>query len=145
MSILLPNYRGRNSPLFFKEKKMANRTFNDVQALNKFGKIIAGVFEIAAGGAVSGVNIGKGFTVAKSGTGEYTVTLADKYNGLISGQVQVEAAVNVDLVGQITSHDVAAASPNIVISLLAAAVATDPAAVTKVHFFLFLTNSSLDA
>lgn len=122
---------------------MASRLFSGVQALNKEIKIIAGSFSIAASGGAATKVTGHGYSVAKSATGEYTVTLEDKYTALISGTATVQAATAVDLVAQIDNHDVTAATPVVVMNLNAAAVPTEPAAVTVVHFTLILQNSSV--
>jgi hypothetical protein len=102
---------------------------------------IHGIIDIAADASVAGSSI-KGATVAKSGTGEYTVTLADKFNALMDVQLTVEAATPVDLVPQILSTDVSG-TKEIVFSLLTGATPTDPSAVCKVHFKAFLRNSSV--
>ena len=52
---------------------MANRNSNRAQALNKEVKIIAGRFD------VNGKIAGLGYSVADTGTGEYTITLEDSY------------------------------------------------------------------
>lgn len=120
---------------------MANRYFYNVQAMNKEIKIIAGHFDAVAASATKVQ--GLGYTVAKTGTGEYTITLDDPYNALISGQVTVEDSTPVDLVAQIDNHDVTGTVKTVVINLLAAASPTNGAATTKIHFALFLQNSSL--
>jgi len=124
---------------------MASRAFNRTQALNKEVKIIAGHFTIAASGGAATKVAGLGWSVAKSATGEYTVTLEDKYPTLISATATVEAATPVDLVAQLDSHDVSAATPIVVFNLNAAATPTEPAAVTDVHFTLILQNSTVPA
>ena len=122
---------------------MANRNFSRVQGLNKELKIIAGSFSIAASGGAATKVSGLGYSVAKSATGEYTITLEDKYPALISAVATVEAATPVDLVAQIDNHDVDAATPVVVLNLNAGAVPTEPSAVTVVNFVLILQNSSL--
>jgi hypothetical protein len=119
---------------------MANRNFSRVQALNHEVKIIAGQFSIAASGGAATKVQGLGWEVAKSATGEYTVTLDDSYVALLSANVQVQAAVAVDLVAQVESADVVTAK-TVVINLNAGATPTEPAAVTVVHFMLCLRNS----
>ena len=122
---------------------MASRSFSKVQSLNKEIKIIAGSFSIAASGGAATKVSGLGYSVAKSTTGEYTITLEDSYPALIAANFNVEAATPVDLVAQIDNHDVSAATPVVVMNLNAAATPTEPSAVTIVHFSLFLQNSSL--
>lgn len=95
-------------------------------------------------GGVDGVQADSimGATVARTGVGQYTVTLADKYHALMDCQLTLEAATPVDLVPQILSHDVSGAK-TIVFSLLAGATPTEVAAPCKVHFKAFLRNSSV--
>lgn len=121
---------------------MANRLFD--QFLFSFTKMLTslhGIIELDATGAVVSSSI-RGATVAKTGTGQYTVTFADKYHALMWCGLTVEAATPVDLVPQVKSTDVSGAK-TIVFSLLAGAVATNPSAVCKVHFNTFLRNSSV--
>lgn len=121
---------------------MANRLF--FQFLYSFTKMLTslhGIIELDSSGDIVSSSI-RGATVAKTGTGEYTVTFADKYHALMWCGLTVEAATPVDLVPQILSTDVAG-DKTIVFSLLAGATPTDPAAACKVHFNSFLRNSSV--
>lgn len=124
---------------------MANRSFSKVQSLNKEVKLIAGSFSIAASGGAATKVSGLGYTVAKSGTGEYTITLSDRYSALVSAVATVQAATAVDLVAQIDNHNVSAATPVVVLNINAGATPTEPAAVTVVNFVLVLQNSGLAA
>ncbi len=83
-----------------------------------------------------------GASVVQSGVGEYTVTLAESYNAVMSVQLQVLAATAVDLVPQIKSVDVVSAK-TIVFRLLAGATATDPSAALTVYIAVLLRNSSV--
>ncbi len=105
-------------------------------------QIVAGAFSIAASAGTPTVLQGQGWTVAKTTTGVYTITFADAYVALLSGQLTVAAATAVDLVAQIKSYDVVTAK-TLVIDLNAGATPTEPAAVTEVHFVLFLRNSTV--
>jgi len=105
-------------------------------------QIVAGAFSIAASGGTPTVLQGQGWTVAKTITGVYTITFADAYVALLSGQLTVAAAVAVNLVAQIKSYDVVT-TKTLVIDLNAVATPTEPAAVTEVHFVLFLRNSTV--
>lgn len=124
---------------------MASRNFKRVQALNSEVKIIAGSFSIAASGGAATKVTGLGYSVAKSATGEYTITLEDSYPTLISATATVQAATAVDLVAQIDNADVSAATPVVVLNLNAGATPTEPSAVTVVNFILVLQNSSVPA
>lgn len=121
---------------------MANRNFFPFQALEVQGRLIAGQFSIAASGGAATKTIGRGWSVAKSGTGEYTITLEDSYPALISADATVQAATAVNLNAQIKSADVVT-TKTIVINLLAGATPTEPSAVTVVHFKAFLSNSTV--
>lgn len=63
---------------------MANRTFYEVQSLDREVKVLYGYVPFGASGAVGTVNA-NGFTVTKvaATTGRYTITLSDKYNELL--------------------------------------------------------------
>ena len=122
---------------------MASRNFSRVQALNHEVKLIAGSFSIAASGGAATKVTGLGYSVAKSATGEYTITLTDRYPALISAVATVQAATPVDLVAQIDNHDVDAATPVVVLNINAGATPTEPSAVTVVNFVLVLQNSGL--
>lgn len=121
---------------------MANRNFSRVQALNHEVKIIAGSFRIAASGGAASKLQGLGWSVVKTSAGVYTVTLEDKYVDLLSATATVAAETAVDLVPQVGAVDVKSAR-TVVVRLNAAAVPTEPTAVTDVHFVLHLRNSSV--
>lgn len=62
---------------------MANRRFEQFcYSLIKKKTEIEGIVSLSAAGAVSSQDI-PGGTIAKSGTGEYTLTLQDKYNSCL--------------------------------------------------------------
>jgi len=121
---------------------MASRNFNPLQALNPEVKIIAGSFSIAASGGAATKVSGLGYSVAKSNTGVYTITLADKYSSMVSAVATVQAATAVDLVAQVKSIDVNSAG-TVVLNINAGATPTEPAAVTVVNFMFALQNTSL--
>jgi hypothetical protein len=130
---------------------MAGRIFYGTQALQPELKIIAGTFKPNAGSAIDNdANVGTGFTVARTGTGQYTVTLDDGYPGLISAQATAALNAAAATFMQITSAPDVTTAKTIVFTALttsstAAPVATDIAAHANnhVHFVLFLRNTSL--
>ena len=130
---------------------MANNIFYGVQALQPELKIIAGTFKPNAGSAIDNDNnAGTGFTVARTGTGQYTVTLDDGYPGLISAQATAALNAAAATFMQITGAPDVTTAKTIVFTALtttttAAPVATDIAAHANnhVHFVLFLRNTSL--
>lgn len=81
-------------------------------------------------------------SAARTGTGEITITLSDPYAALVSAQFQVLSATAQDRVVQIKSVDVVTAK-TVVIRLLAAATATDPASACTIEVDLMLRNSSI--
>jgi len=118
---------------------MASRNFSRVQGLNKELKLIAGQFSDAA--KVQGL----GYSVANTATGQYTITLEDKYSALISGTMTVEADTGEDIKCVIISHDVTASSPVIVVETQTAGSAADLVGDDAVHFLLVLQNSSVES
>jgi hypothetical protein len=120
---------------------MADRNFSPVQALDKQIKILAGFASIHTDASILSQTL-LGGTFTKTGTGEYTLTLADKYPELLCAQVSVEAATAVDLVAQIDNHAVST-NKTVVINLNAGATPTDPSAACKLHVLLVLKNSTI--
>ncbi len=75
---------------------MADRNLNDVQALGKARVVLTGSFRPNGTGAVDNtLNTGFGFTVARTGVGTFTITLADKWPVLQSAQFQLQLATAV--------------------------------------------------
>ena len=74
---------------------MANRNFNRFQALSKELKLIDGSFCPNGTSAVNNaLNTGIGFTVARTSTGLFTITLQDNYVSLhsVTASLQLETA-----------------------------------------------------
>jgi hypothetical protein len=130
---------------------MASKIFYGVQAAQPSMKIIAGTFKPNGSSAISNdVNVGTGFTVERTGTGQYTVTLDESYPGLISAQATAALNTAAATFMQITgAHDVTTAKTIVFTALstssTAAPVAADIAAHAHnhVHFVLLLRNTSL--
>ena len=124
---------------------MAEKIFYDVQALNPHVKIIAGSFCPNGSSAVDNdSNTGTGFTVARSGTGSFTVTLDAIYPGLLSAQCSIALTAVADSKVQFGAIDVASGK-TVVINVVTTASAADIAANAnnRIHFCLFLRNTSL--
>lgn len=129
---------------------MANRLTHNLQSLSRDVKEIQGTIKVvgaasAANNVVTMETGGYGVaSVARSGAGEYTITLEDAWIALESANITLQAATAIDLVPQIKSTDVVSAK-TIVFSTLAAAVPTDTAnTIThRFHFSLKLKNSSV--
>lgn len=121
---------------------MANRRFFQfLYSKTPMLTALQGSVSISAAAAVSSSNIA-GATVTKTGTGEYTITLADSYNALISAGFQIQAATAVDLVPQMKSQTVGSTNL-IVVNLNAGATPTNPSAALILYIDLFLRNSSV--
>lgn len=124
---------------------MANKTFYDVQAVNPGVKILAGSFTTNnTSNPDSTNNTGAGWSVARTGTGELTVTLEDSYPGLISAQVSLALNAAGDSKCQFGAIDVTTAK-TVVIRTITGTSAADIAANAnnRVHFCLILRNTSL--
>lgn len=121
---------------------MANRNFSKLQALNHGLVVMGGNFEIAASGGAATKIQGLGWSVAKTGTGVYTITFEDAFTAYWGVTATLQAAVAVDLVPQVTSHS-SQTLKTLVITLLAGATPTEPSAICRVHFTALLRNSSV--
>jgi hypothetical protein len=85
---------------------VANRIFKGVQALNRGVVLIAG--RVTQGASDPSVTDGLGFSVVKNGDGDYTVTLEDKYTGLLHAGVTYRGATD-QTFAQVHAHDVTSA------------------------------------
>lgn len=119
---------------------MADRIFFDVQALQPNAKIVAGNFTLASGSDPTSVT-GKGYSVARTASGKYTVTLDDKYPGILSATATVASSTVSDSVAQIGDIDVSSAK-TVVIHVQRAGSASENAG-EVVHFCLVLRNTSI--
>lgn len=97
---------------------MASRIFNRIQALMREQKIVNGSFR-PAGTGTPVVVAGKGYTVARTSAGLYTVTFADKYPHLVDCQVSVRVADTTPTIVQ--AGDFSAANKTLQIRTLRAA------------------------
>lgn len=77
-------------------------------------------------------------TVAKTGTGEYTVTLNRKYTALYNCQLTFESDTDVDITLQVDAIDVAgtSAAKTVVIKTMVGAVPTDVTNASRIFFYL---------
>lgn len=121
---------------------MAARILYKPECINLSCVLLTGCFEIAASGGAATVVSGRGYKVAKSATGEYTITLDDAWFQLISANFTIETSTPVDLVPQLDNHDVKT-NKTIVVNLNTGATPTEPSAITRVHFTLALSNTSV--
>ena len=124
---------------------MAEKIFFDVQALNPHVKIVCGSFKPNGSSAVDNTaNTGTGWTVARGGTGIFTVTLGDKYPGILSATCSLALNAVADSKVQFGAIDVASAK-TLVINVITTASAADIAANAnnRIHFTLILRNTDL--
>jgi hypothetical protein len=125
---------------------MANRQFHDLQGNGTVHKIIA--FAFAPQGASAPV-LGEGCntwvaSITHSATGQFTITLADKYNALAASSVEIQMNAVTDVQPQWGAIDVVNAK-TLVLNILQSATPTDIAANANnnVHIVLWLRNSTV--
>lgn len=85
---------------------------------------------------------GQGMAISKTGTGLYTIVLADPYQNLLSADIVMKSALASDIMAQIVSIDTSAAVRTIVIRTVSAGVATDIPSGDGMLIRLDLRNSS---
>ena len=123
---------------------MAVHGFSEPRAGNPETVLLTGSFAPAGTGAVTDVK-GRGFTVARTGVGEFTITLRQKYNHLLAAVAGVQLASAADMAPQFGSYD--ASAKTLVLRTQAGATPTDIAANAnnRVHFTLAFQKTSLPA
>jgi len=119
---------------------MANRNFNRMQSLNKEVKMIAGRCD-----ETGAKEAGLGFSVSKTGTGQYTIVLEDSYPVLLSAQATVLDPTSGHFSAVVISADPSESSKTIVIETVKNASPTDLPANSSLHFAFFLQNSTVPA
>lgn len=122
---------------------MANRTFNPPRALEKELITLVGKIPLNSSAAV-GTKVGRGFSVAKTATGEYTVTLQDKYTALIGIAFAVSGSGTIVTVPELKSEAVAASRSFIIKTVTRSTGATaDTGVAFDLYFVAHLRNSSV--
>lgn len=121
---------------------MANRNFNRRQALEKEVKDIYARASIAAAGAPTLVSRVGVESLVRNGTGDYTLTLQDKYVALKWVDVKIIDDTAQDLTVQIHSEDVDGAK-TVRFLCLDTGVAADPASGAQLLIKLELKNTSV--
>jgi len=124
---------------------MASRVFRNVQALNPELKIVTGSFTTnGSSDPDSDNNTGKGWSVARTGTGELTVTLEDTYPALLSGNCTLALNAAGDSQVQFGAIDVVTAKTIVIRTITAGSAANIAAnANNRVHFTLCLRNTDI--
>lgn len=82
---------------------MADRTFVNALALDKNVVCLTGTATIATGTGGVTANNCLGLSVARTGTGAFTITLQDRYPELLSVNLGIAKATAQDLVAQVES------------------------------------------
>ena len=120
---------------------MAARYMNTVRSIRKEVVLQFGSVTFGSSGAISSYATGTNFTLTRTGTGAYTMTLTDKFHSLLSITGTVVNSSAEDGHWQRT----AAMSGGNTITLLhvAGGAAADPASGTSVDFFIALKNSGV--
>lgn len=123
---------------------MANRTFNDAQALEKEVKTVFAKISIGAAGAPTLVKPGSlgVASVALSATGDYLITLEDLYPTLLGVEALALSSTAADITFQVKAEAVATAK-TISIFTKTGASATNPASGTVILLTLHLKNTSV--
>lgn len=126
---------------------MASRVTDFLKAILKGGVVVAGGFRPNGAGAIDNtLNVGtKGWTVARTGAGQFTITLDDGYPSVVAvvGMSQLNAALDGFIQGR-GALDVTTAK-TMVLENMIGAVATDIASNANnwVYFIAFLKNSQV--
>lgn len=128
---------------------MANRNFDFLQALGKGVKVIAGSFAPNGASAVAATSRkGKGFSVARTSAGLFTITLQDAYTAMLSADVSLQLAAADDKFVQVGAVDVVTAKTiQIRVWDISDGAVADVAANAnnRIHFCFVLSNSQLNA
>ena len=121
---------------------MANRYLNQFILSPRKGMVQeVGTISLSAAAAVSSQSFSSLIaSVAKSATGEYTITLADKWVGHFGVQVSVESSLNT--VSAVIKSVDAASAKTVVIKTVIAGVPADVSAASVLHVSLTLKNST---
>lgn len=123
---------------------MANRYFQQfVLTLDKRQVVMAGQISLSAAAAVTGHTFNKLVSsVAKTATGEYTITLADKYVELKCLQITFEGVG--DIVLKVKSTDVTNNKTLVVNTWdISSAAIADVSAASKIHVFAVFKDSTV--
>jgi len=126
-----------------------NKTLKEVKTVGADLVVWEGILALTSGAAVDNANssLPAGITVAKTATGEYTLTFDVNYKplGRVTVQVTTEKAAAAALWGEIKTGYVAATGTIVLRTANGAGAATDAAAATKLHLLLTARRSSQTA
>lgn len=125
---------------------MANRYYKQPRTPNQELIIYPGVFSLTSGAAVTGTNVGLGWSVAKTGTGLYTVTFQDNFYACLAATATVEATGTNAIWARINSFTLGSSSTGATVvigTVNGSGALADTAAAIKIHFHVFWRNSSI--
>jgi hypothetical protein len=126
---------------------MANRMWQPHQGSLDVGVVaVQGSFAPNGGSAVSAAsNKGKGWSVAHTSTGLFTITLEDVYPAMLSATATLQLATAADQFVQIGAIDLSAKTVQIRVWDVSAAAVADVAADAnnRINFRLIFRNSSV--
>lgn len=122
---------------------MARRIFHFLRGINRDTIVIAGSFAPAGTGAPTTLR-GKGFSVARTSTGLFTITLTDRFYECVSFTASLQLASGDDKLAQCGSVDLSAKTAQIRIWDKSAAAVADVSADAnnRVNFALELRNTT---
>lgn len=120
---------------------MANRQFHRSQALEREVKQLFVEWTQASGDPVVDKALGVA-SVTKTGTGDFRITLQDKYNRLMGISAMIKSSTAEDITFQLKAEAVAT-DKTIDVYTLAGATETDPADDTSVIITLWVKNTSV--
>ena len=127
---------------------MANRFwYEKVRSLLVGRADISGSFAPNGSSALASSGVrGKGFTVARTSTGLFTITLADQYAKLVSATAGLQLATGDDKVLQFGTYVAASRTLELRVWDVSGAAVADIAADAnnRIHFDLVLSVSSVD-
>jgi hypothetical protein len=121
---------------------MANRNFTDVQSLAKKQIALGGKISLSAAAAVSSFTFPGVASVAKTGTGLYTITLQDQYQDLLS--ISAIIGGNALIHAGVGAVDVVSAKTIVIQTIGEDGVLADTAAACVIYVSLDLSNSSVN-
>lgn len=126
---------------------MANRTLYGIKTLGKNRVVLAGSFAPNGSSAISAASVrGRGFTVAYTSTGLYTITLNDVWAQCDAAIATLQLATADDKFVTIGAIDLAAKTVQITAWDISGGAKADIAADTnnRINFVLVLRNSTLE-
>lgn len=98
----------------------------------------------ATGAPTLDTSASKGISsIARDATGDYTITLADRYSSLLMVDAMLLEADDTDLTHQVISQDVSGTTPTVKIGWHAAATPTDPPDGSDIYVRITLKNSAV--